>query len=295
MHKQMIRYLTLSLFVVLACIMIYVNNRKTVVSEGTFKMFNPTSSGNFEIWRYSNRHYCSDRFVPILVPDSYNRSVLQSPNKILNMEYWFGPGQYEDPRVLQINEDRAVVVFVRHYERGSICVALIDGHYDVLGSIEYTCSKTQKNWMPRLLNNGLVLYARVPDISYTIPNILGLRNHEKIEVSPVKCGEWRGSSQVIKYNGSSIGIVHKRLFSEITTYFLPRYSYAFYNFDTNALGREFDISHEASFVYINSIDVAPGGLSVFCGISDCIKKTYFLSDAQITDLLQPGPRLILNL
>ena len=46
---------------------------------------------------------------------------------------------------------------------------------------------------------------------------------------------------------------------------------------------------------INSIDVAQGGLSVFCGISDCIKKTYFLTHAQVTDLLQPGPRLILNL
>ena len=291
----MIRFLSLSILLVFACIMVFVNNRKTVVSDGHYKMFNPTASGSFELWRYSNRHYCSDRFVPILVPDSYNRSVLQSPTKILDMAYHFGPGQFEDPRVLQINEDRAAVVFVRHYERGSICVALIDGHYDVLGSIEYTCSKTQKNWMPRLVGNSLMLYARVPDITYTIPNILGLRDHNKVEVSPVKCAEWRGSSQVIQYNGMSIGIVHKRLYSELSTYFLPRYSYAFYNFDNESLGREFDISHEASFVYINSIDIAQGGLNVFCGISDCIKQTYFLSHSQVTDLLQPGPRLILNL
>ena len=291
----MIRYLTISLILVFVCIMVFVNTRKTVVSEGHYKMFNPTASGKFELWRYSNRHYCSDRFVPILVPDSYNRSVLQSPTKILDLEYHFGPGQFEDPRVLQINEDRAAVVFVRHYERGSICVALIDGQYNILGSIEYVCTKTQKNWMPRLVGTSLVLYARVPDITYTIANVLGLRNHEKIEVSSVKCGHWRGSSQVIDYNGTCIGIVHKRLYSELSTYFLPRYSYAFYNFDTNELGREFDIYHEASFVYINSIDQAPGGLNVFCGVSDCIKKTYFLSHQQVSELLKPGPIMLLNL
>jgi hypothetical protein len=261
------------------------------LSNGPFKLFNPSSSGPFEIWRLSNRHYCSNRFIPILIPSLQNFSVLQSSQKILDTSYFFGPGQYEDPRILQISKDKAALVFVRHNDVGSICVALINESYDILGSIEYVSEQTQKNWMPRLVQGNLLLYARVPDVVYTIPAFEKLRHHEKIHVDPIKCGEWRGSSQVIFIEGfGNFGILHRRLRPDIRTFFLPKYSYAFYNFDTLQLCREFDIVYH-SFVYVNSIEAIGGGLRVSCGISDCVKKSFDISKDVLQNLTRTGSRL----
>jgi hypothetical protein len=259
------------------------------------KKFNPSSSGAFHVWRLSDRHYCSNRFIPILFPNQQNTSFIASKEKILDMSC-FGPGQYEDPRILEINNGLAVVVFVRHFnDIGSMCVALINSKYDILGSIEYKCPRqTQKNWMPRLDGSSLLLYARVPDIVYKVPNIKGLKYHERIEISPMPSTEWRGSSQVIylkKYG--HIGILHKRMPPNIKTYFLPGYIFAFYNFDTSIRFREFDVLAQG-FVYLNSIEATSSGIRILCGLSDCVQHHYDLDHKILDVLLRHGPKLSLN-
>jgi len=228
-----------------------------------------------------------------LFPELQNNSVIESPLKILDLRRVFGPGQYEDPRILQISGDKAVMVFVRHTDIGSMCVAVLDSKYSILGSIEYKCRQTQKNWMPRLHNGSLYLYARVPDVVYTVPNIATLRNHEVIEISPMASSEWRGSSQVIYLkNRGHIGVLHKRLRPKLSGYFLPGYSFAFYNFDTLERHREFFIEADG-FVYVNSIEQHSSGLQVSCGISDCVRQQYHLTEEQLDVFLQQGDSIVL--
>ena len=273
--------------------LVFVNRRPRLVDKSWMKKFNPSASGHFQVCRLSNRHYCSDRFIPILFPNMQNNSMIQGPRGIIEMTASFGPGQYEDPRILQINDKLAVLVFVRHTNIGSMCVALIDSDYKILGSIEYKCSKqTQKNWMPRLVGSSLHLYARVPDIIYAVPRIAGLKNHEVIEVSPMSSSEWRGSSQIIYLkNRGHYGILHKRLRPEISTFFLPGYKFAFYNFDNSKRLREFSIK-DNGFVYINSIEQHLNGLRILCGVSDCVSVHYDLKEDQLDRLLIDGPEIV---
>lgn len=264
-----------------------------------YRLFNPSSitlgKNRVDVMRYSHANYCSNRFLPFFEDYSIQNSWIVIGVKNLESNNYtdslletsiFGPGAYEDARILKVDFKHAFIVFTRFYQkRASICVGLLeffDTTYSLKFSIEYKCpSQNQKNWMPRLYKDSVLLYASLQNqIIYCIPNILKQEGHTTVSISPVKLsGKWRGSSPIINTPLGPMGLVHYRRPISIGKKLMPDYVHAFFILKQQGQSKgetiefsteyEFDVGFKG-FVYVSGFDFLDAStVQLSVGVADC--------------------------
>ena len=304
----MITTFLVHVFIVLILLFLYVNNRgkRTIVSERPTDMknyfrFNATSCAvgqtRVDVWRQSSRNYCPDKIIPFFfdeATDIQSSYIVvhrkNSPEFILDTSS-YGFGHYEDPRIIAINDAKYAIIFVRHFEgTGRMCIAVMTLESTLpSATFQFKCEKTEKNWMPEILNGTLNLYARVqdPQIIYSIPKISEASGNEIINVLPTKLGHWRGSSQFLYSSMGQIGLVHSREPSKFTNKFLPNYKHCFVILnDTFSAPFEVEIVGFPGFVYITGLEFIDSKFVMTAGISDCYAVCFEMTFEQVSGLFK---------
>jgi hypothetical protein len=299
--------LFLGLIVSIVAVFTFVNVRGPLVPTDqepyvheNFRFFNPCSTTNSRglvatSWRYSNRCYCPDRWLPLVHTYSKQSSFIKisiggqySNARVLDTSA-FGPADgYEDPRIAWLDDATLFIVFVRFVKNpdtSEICAGLIDVSPD--GSISmtrtrmYTSSQRQKNWMAKINDDKTIdLYARVesPQIVYHLcPS--ELKGHSIIHVP--KCtlkSTWRGSSFFCPYKKGHVALVHQRLRPQLQNRFMPSYEYALcYLQDGHIkIGPTFQLKDPKGFVYASGLQIINDSLLVSMGITDCYASSAVL-------------------
>lgn len=303
-------------FVFLCVIFIYFNKRGTQVSNTLkiidplpgFFLFNPCSctlkNKSVDVFRYSTRNYCQNNVLPFnYIRYGYEelnkkqtsyivvriKDGLESTSTYLDTSI-FGPGNYEDARIIAVNDEKAAIVLTRFaYWKPRICVALInistDNKLTVLGGIEFKSDSFQKNWMPRMYKDSLLLYASLEtNLIYTIPQIETLKGYKIISIDNQKIGRWRGSAPIHDCKHGTIGLVHYRIDPQIKKHYLPNYVNAFFSLDHQGnytIYNEFtvELKNVPGFVYISGFLVLSDGQIEFCaGVTDCYGVKFVVSE-----------------
>jgi hypothetical protein len=287
---------------VVICIATFVNIRGPMVAtsqdafvQGNFRFFNPCTSTNSKglvatAWRYSNRCYCQDRWLPLVHGADQNSIVklsiggsYESAITLDTSPFGLADG-YEDPRIAWINDSTLFIVFVKFVKNpdtSDICVGLVDVGADrsftMTRTRMYTSTQRQKNWIAKINDSKHIdLYARIesPQIVYHL-STADLIGHSVIHIPscPLK-STWRGSSFFCQYKNGHVALLHKRLVPALKTRFMPSYEYALCYLDgpSITIGPTFHLTDEKGFVYASGIEVHGTSIRVSAGISDCYSQ-----------------------
>jgi len=257
-----------------------------------FRFFNPCTATNSKglvatSWRYSNRCYCQDRWLPLIHTYKGQSSFIKisiggqySNAKELDTSA-FGPADgYEDPRITWLDDSTILIVFVRFIKNpdtSDMCVGLIDvsgTSINMTRTRMYTSTQRQKNWIAKVHGpTSIDLYARVesPQIVYHL-STNDLVGHSVVHVPqcPLK-SIWRGSSFFCAYKKGYVALVHQRLGPQLKNRFMPSYVYAFcFLVDGRiTIGPSFEMTDPKGFVYASGLQVINDTIKVSSGISDC--------------------------
>ena len=257
-----------------------------------FRFFNPCSATNSKglvatSWRYSNRCYCQDRWLPLIHTYEGQSSFVYlsigghlDNARVLDTSA-FGPADgYEDPRIGFLNDTTLLIIFVKftkNPDTSDMCIGLVDIHdtsFSMTRTRMYTSTQRQKNWIPRILDaNNVELFARVeaPQIVYHL-NVNELVGHSSISVLPCALkSKWRGSSFFCDYKDYQIALVHERLMPHIKTRFMPSYEYAFCILREGrvTISEAFHLNDSKGFVYASGLQVINNKIRISAGITDC--------------------------
>jgi hypothetical protein len=268
----------------------YVNARGPTLEKplNGFWNYNPSGSGGGIVaYRHSSRNYCPSTRLPFIfdedtpVQSSFIRFRLEPAtvsdrvsDPVLDTGT-FGFGHYEDPRILRVSDTHFACVFIKYaHRKARMCVAVCQyaEPMKTLGSIEYICSRNQKNWLPQVSGKALLLTARVeePAVIYQVSDIAKLRGHHEIQIQDPPLCKWRGSSQIIDTPLGLFGLVHTRLKRSLSNRFMPEYKYA--ALINGKIGPSISIraSNVDGFVYVSSVELLDTlKVRLYCGITDC--------------------------
>jgi hypothetical protein len=276
-----------------------------------YRLFNPSSvtlkNNRIDVMRYSHSNYCSNRLLPFLEDYSVQNSWISVGVKNLDTGVYassfldtkvFGPGAYEDARILKLTERSTFLVFTRFYQkRASICISVVEfdeESYAIKFTLEYKCpSQNQKNWMPRLYKDSVLLYASLENqVIYCVPNILNQKGHANVSISPVKLGgKWRGSSPIIETALGPMGLVHYRRPISLAKKLMPDYVHAFFLIKSNDSKETLEFSTEIEFdldiqgfVYVSGFEFLDDQrVQLSVGIADCYAVKFNLQFSQIKE------------
>lgn len=307
----------------------YINNRGPMwpseqdllaVKPSGFRYFNPSVATNSKglvakAWRYSKTCYCQDRvlplraqkdnesFIKLSVGHSSNLDLLRY-SKILDTSA-IGPGNYEDPRLLWLDDRFLFIIFSRSVpgpdgDHGTVCICIVDtidalqeatARWLPLATREFTSSKTQKNWMAQKIGQNINLVAQLgsqlgsataagSSIVYQVAIDELVRSvHTIIEVPDCSSIEWRGSTCFATSSIGPIAIVHRRLPRSLAGRFMPEYEYALCLCIKNEfyLGPPFKLYDERGFVYVSGLEIkANDTLVLQAGVADCYESQIVL-------------------
>lgn len=280
-----------------------------------FRLFNPCScrilDKRIDVFRYSNRHICPTQIWPNIFYDE--KISTQTSYVVIGIKEGtgysvrfldssaFGFGHFEDGRVIKINDEHIVIVFTKYVkERARICVALVRiDSQNIATNVftqEFHCeTQNQKNWIPRLQDGHLLLYASIENqIKFVVPNILSKTGHLKMNVSPIKLfGQWRGSSPIQETKLGSMGLVHYRRKPSLKKKLFADYVHAFYLLkqdsntkkDTFVVSNvfEFQVKQFPGFIYVSGFEVLGDVVQISAGITDCYAIKFNLPWTTVSD------------
>lgn len=267
-------------------------------TKDNFRFFNPCSSTNSKgllatAWRYSNRCYCPDRWLPLINDYSKQNSYVylsiggHVKDAVAIDTSVFGPADgYEDPRITWIDDSTLFILFVKfikNVESSDMCAGLIDvgpSGFTMTRTRMFTSTQRQKNWIAKVNNSmSIDLYARIesPQIVYHL-STTELVGHSVIEIQSCTLpSSWRGSSFFCATKGRHVALVHRRLTPTLMNRFMPSYDYAFCYLDRGIVtfSEPFQLKDPKGFVYASGLQVnaQTGSYEISAGITDCYSET----------------------